>query len=138
MLQHTKVELSCKLIGTGSMTVEHIFECVSVELTTKNYSNVIINCVYRTPGSNLETFCEKLESILWGAKSAKTICVCGEFNIDLLKPDNRSNTNHFLDIMYSLGLYLLIDKPTRITNISATLIDNILLTNSDIILLLVS
>ena len=48
------------------MTVEHIFECVSVKLSIKNYSNVIINCVYRTPGSNLETFCEKIE-VFYGA-----------------------------------------------------------------------
>ena len=73
----------------------------------------------------LETFCEKQESILFGAKSAKTIFVCGDFNIDLLKLDNHSNTKHFLDTMYSIGLYPLVDKPTRITNVSATLIDNI-------------
>ena len=95
-----------------------------MELSIKNYSIVIIN-VYRKPGSNLETFCEKIESILCGAKSAKTIFVCGDFNIDLLKFDNHSNTKRFLDTMYSLGLYPLIDKPIRITDISATLIDNI-------------
>ena len=72
-----------------------------------------------------KTFCEKLESILWGAKSAKTIFVCGDFYKDLLKHENHSNTKHFLDMMYSLGLYPLIDKPTMITDISATLIDNI-------------
>ena len=30
-----------------------------------------------------------------------------------------------MDMMFSLGLYPLIDKPTRITDHSATLIDNI-------------
>ena len=80
---YTSKELSCKLLETKSMTVEHIFECVSVELSMKSYWNVIINCVYRTPVSNLERFCEKLESILRGAKSAKTIFVCGDLNIDL-------------------------------------------------------
>ena len=72
-----------------------------------------------------QTFYEKLESILWGAKSAKTIFVCGDFYIDLLKHENHINIKHFLDTMYSLGLYPLIDKPTLITDISATLIDNI-------------
>ena len=60
-----------------------------------------------------------------GPKSAKTIFLCGDFNIDLLKHENRSNTKHFLDIMYILGLYPLIDKPTRITDISTTQIINI-------------
>ena len=57
---YTSEELSCKLLENKSMTAEHIIECVSVELSIKNYSNVIIDCVYRTPGSNLETFCEKI------------------------------------------------------------------------------
>ena len=48
-------------------------------------------------------------------KSAKTIFVCGDFNIDLLKHENHSNTKHFLDMMYSLGVYPLVDKPTRMT-----------------------
>ena len=48
-----------------------------------------------------------------------------DLNIDLLKHEHHSNTKNFLDLMYSLGFYPLIDKPTRITDISATLIDNI-------------
>ena len=106
-----------------------MFECVSVELSIKNYSNVIINCVYRTPGSNLDIFCEKIESILWGAIGQNNIMYV-VINIALLKHENHSK--HFLDMMYSLGLYPLIDKLTRNTNISATLINNILLTNSNI------
>ena len=51
--------------------------------------------------------------------------MCGDFNIDLLKHETHNNTKHFLDTMYSLGLYPLIDKPTRITDNSTTLIDNI-------------
>ena len=82
---YTSKELSCKLLENKSMTVGHIFECVSVELSINNYSNVIISCVYRTPGSNFETFCEKIESILWGAKSAKIIFVCGVFQCRFVK-----------------------------------------------------
>ena len=37
---YTSKELSYKLLETKSMTVEHIFECVSVELSINNYSNV--------------------------------------------------------------------------------------------------
>ena len=54
----------------------------------------------------------------------KTIFVCGDLNIDLLKHESHNSTRNFIDIMYSLGLSL-IDKPTRITDTSATLIDNI-------------
>ena len=58
--------------------------------------------------------------------------LCGYFNIDILKHDSHSGTKHFVDTMYSLNLYPLINTPTRVTRESATLIDNIftnLLTN---------
>ena len=51
------------------------------------------------------------------------------FNIDILKQDRHPSTKHFIDIIYSLGLYHLITKPTRITKYTATLVDNIF-TNS--------
>ena len=118
-------ELTCRLLETKTMKVENICECITVELAIKNHTNVIINCIYRTPGSNLDIFCEKIQHILSDVKALKTIFLCGDLNIDLLKHEHRSNTKHCLNLMYSLGLYSLIDKPTRITDISATLIDNI-------------
>ena len=118
-------ELTRRLLETKTMKVENIFEYVTVELAIKNHTNVIINCIYRTPGSNLDIFCEKIEHILSDVKVLKTIFLCGDLNIDLLKHEHHSNAKHCLDLMYSLGLYPLIDKPTRITDISATLIDNI-------------
>ena len=47
--------------------------------------------------------------------------MCGDFNIDLLKHETHNNTKQCLDTMHSLGLY----TPTRITDSSTTLIDNI-------------
>ena len=47
----------------------------------------------------------------------KSIFVCGDVNIDILK--------HESNIVYSIGLYPLIDRPKRISNHSFSLIDNI-------------
>ena len=47
------------------------------------------------------------------------------FNIDLLKYNNNNSTTYVVDMLYSLGIYPLIDKPSRINESSATLIDNI-------------
>ena len=49
----------------------------------------------------------------------------GDFNIDLLKHETRNNTKQFLHTIYILVLYPLIDKPTRITDSSTTLIYDI-------------
>ena len=52
--------------------------------------------------------------------------ICGDFNIDLLKCESHNTTQNFVDIIFGAGFYLLITKPSRITDTSATLIDNIL------------
>ena len=52
--------------------------------------------------------------------------LCGDFHIDLLNKDCNNSTS-FLNTMYSLPLLPIISKPTRITDNSATLIDNLLI-----------
>ena len=58
-------------------------------------------------------------------KGKRDIYICGDFNINLLKINVDRNTSDFVEMLFSAGLYPLIDKPTRITSHSATLIDNI-------------
>ena len=106
-------------LAESKFVIENIFECVTVELTVKNHTNVVVSCIYTTPGSPIDTFSEHLELKLSDIKYIKTIFMC------LLKHDNHNNTEQFLDTTYSSGLYPLIDKPTRITDNSTTLIDNI-------------
>ena len=55
----------------------------------------------------------------------KVIFICGDFNIDLLNPNNHKPTEDFINTMYSLSLYPKITRPSRITSHCATLIDNI-------------
>ena len=51
--------------------------------------------------------------------------VGGDLNIDLLNPNKHKKTDEFINTLFSIGLFPLITKPSRITNHSATLIDNI-------------
>ena len=52
-----------------------------------------------------------------------------DYNIDLLQYEHNCGTRMFLDMMYSHGLYLLINKPTRLTQFTATIIDNVFTNN---------
>ena len=70
-------------------------------------------------------FIDTLNTILSDSRYNSSLFVCGDFNIDLLKNGEHVGTTKFIDAMYSIGLYPLIDKPSRITQYSATLIDNI-------------
>ena len=56
----------------------------------------------------------------------KSFYVMGDYNIDILDTHKSAHTDTFLNLILSSGLYPLIDKPTRVTRDSATLIDNIM------------
>ena len=68
---------------------------------------------------------DTINTIFSDSKYNSSLFVCGDFNIDLLKNGEHVGTTKFIDAMYSIGLYPLIDKPSRITQYSASLIDNI-------------
>ena len=58
------------------------------------------------------------------AAENKSCFITGDFNINLLNYVHPSS-QAFLDLIYSYSFLPLINKPTRITNTSATLIDNL-------------
>ena len=47
----------------------------------------------------------------------------------MLKCGSHPGTQKFLDVMYNAGVFPLINKPTRITQDSATVIDNVITNN---------
>ena len=86
----------------------------------------LIGVVYRPPGTSVELFHVILTNMLNKIKVENRRCyLMGDFNINLLNYESHTQTNDFLDLMYSFSLYPLIDKPTRVTSHSSTLIDNI-------------
>ena len=60
------------------------------------------------------------------AKEKNKTILRGDFNINNLNRDPDRNTSSFIDTIYSDSLYPTTNIPTRITNTSKTLIDNIL------------
>ena len=55
--------------------------------------------------------------------------ICGEFNLDLLKIGTDHFTQYFFNLLCSYGLLPHILQPTRVTEHSATVIDNIFSNN---------
>lgn len=88
--------------------------------------NVVIGVVYRPPSTNIDKFNKKINKTLKTIDTKNNIVhIMGDFNIDLLKRETHDDTDHFLNIMYTHSLLPNINKPTRITHKTATLIDNI-------------
>ena len=102
-----------------------IIEIPKSEISTT--SNVIIGVIYRPPGGNIEKFNELFSGIIEKLKKEKKlIYLLGDFNLNLLNAESHQLTSIFLDILYAASFFPLINRPTRITNGSATLIDNVL------------
>ena len=47
-----------------SMVIDDSMESITIELCINKKRNVIVSCVYRTPGSNVDIFNEHLEKLL--------------------------------------------------------------------------
>jgi hypothetical protein len=88
--------------------------------------NIIVAVIYRAPNREINSFNEKLNDVLNIIKNENKICyLLGDYNINLFNSDSHAQTSDFLDICFSNNFLPLINKPTRITKYSATLIDNI-------------
>ena len=93
------------------------------KLNNKKYA---VDVIYRHADPNFRTFSEELFSILHELNDKKyTYFACGDFNIKLMHYSKVKCVTDYVDMLHSLFCKLLIDKPTRITKHSTTLIDYI-------------
>jgi exonuclease III len=101
------------------------FEYLVVNVSLPN-KDIIVATIYRPPGRDISKFMIEFSNFLvFLCKSKKTCYLCGDFNINLLNYDDHVPTQSFLDTLFSSSFRPLINMPTRITNLTSTLIDNI-------------
>ena len=113
MAIYVNISIEFKVLQTMSVVIDDILECITVELSISNRKNIIVSCIYRAPGTSVDIFTDQLEMLITTVKNtSKTIFLCGDFNIDLLKYNNNKGTQHFVDMLFSLGIYPLFDKPS--------------------------
>ena len=96
--------------------------------STGSKANIIGN-IYRVPKellSDFHLFQEEFDEALELLRTIRSpIYLCGDYNIDLLKINTKDHYNTFYNNLTAAGYLPRISLPTRITNHSATLIDNI-------------
>ena len=87
---------------------------------------MIIGVIYRPPNNKIDLFENEMNEILSKLdKENKIGYILGDFNVDLLKSESCDYTKRFLEQMFFLPFFPLILRPTRITQHTATLINNI-------------
>ena len=100
-------------------------ESIFIEVFTKN-KKCIIAVIYRPPNQSCQDFLVQIQSSLDIISHEKKECIImGDFNIDLLNKEN-SSSHDFVNTFLSFSYVPQISKPTRITHVSATIVDNIL------------
>ena len=99
----------------------NIMESLFVQVAQHSTKDIILGVIYRPPNTNVNDFVSEMGVILDRIDRENKPCyLMGDFNIDLL--NNNSGTESFLNLMFLHGMYPRIDRPTRITHSSATLI----------------
>jgi len=81
-----------KIIENMTMVVDDILECLTIEIVRTKKKNIIVSCIYRTPGSNIDVFNNWLEEH-FSNLNQKLMFVGGDLNIDLLNPNKHKKTN---------------------------------------------
>ena len=110
-------------------TLEGIF--VELDKTcTNSDKNIVVGCIYRPPGTDLKLFIDQMVTKLEMIKKENKLCyLLGDFNVNLLNYETHYLTSNFVDTLFAYGYIPFINKPTRVGNRSATLIDNIFTNN---------
>ena len=103
------------------------FESCFIEIESAVSGNIIIGILYKPPDTSCVNFIDGFNKILGHVQNENKKCyIMGDFNINLLHHITNEHVQDFIHMLSSNSFVPLINKPTRITPGSATLIDNIL------------
>ncbi|XDV33591.1 hypothetical protein PO909_003956 [Leuciscus waleckii] len=122
--------LKYKIVKNMTINIDDVMEIITVEINLEKKKKFNCKLCIQSPGSNIEMFMNSMES-LFTKNDQKAVFICGDFNIDLLNPNKHKLTDEFIDLMFSMSLFPLITKPSRISSHCATLIDNIFTNRMD-------
>ena len=113
---------------SNSCTFEHL----SVEIDLRNNQKLLVSSIYRPPNSSENDFIDQYSKFVCDLKKRenKGIVIGLDHNLDLLKSTKHAPTGRFISANLSLGLVPTITRPTRITRSTATLIDNIFISQT--------
>ena len=107
------------MLGIVDDCIEFVFARVHVD--SQAY---IVGVVYCPPNSNVMDFNSSMHDVLEKV-TQYPYYIMDDFNLDLLKHDKHLPTEKILDVMYANSFIPTINRPTRVTKYTCTIIDNI-------------
>lgn len=103
-----------------SMHKTHFSWCIAFEVRINN-ENIVIAVVYLSASENKNMILNAFEPWLEGISNECTVVCCGDFNINL--DADTPYSRRLGNILTDNGLRQLVNKPTRVTQETSTLID---------------
>ena len=94
-----------------------------------NNKEYIIGEIYSVPNKPVSAYLNFMKYLTVQLKRKNVIIGCDQ-NLDLLKIDSYAPVTDFLELCFANEMLPRIDKPTRVTHATSTLIDNILVKGS--------
>ena len=122
---YVRDDLNVSVIDTGVDKFDDV-EDVWLKIQHKKFPSLIIGCVYRHPKALAASFTYMSEVFKNMSLRNKTIFILGDLNDDQFVRGNR-----LCKVVRNLSLSQIIDKPTRITPNSSTLLDVVITNRSD-------
>ena len=100
-------------------------QCIWMEITPPKSKGFILCSCYRPPNvDNEQAYVVGLRNMLTEvADCGKEIVITGDLNFDLKQSNKPASTKRFINMTKEFGLLQIVDKYTRITEYSKTLID---------------
>jgi len=106
---------------------EKIFESLFINIRIGK-ENILCWTIYRAPlkdSSSNQQFLNTLKECLNAIDTRSKCYLYGDYNYDLIKISEQNFVSNFAEIMTDHSFFSIINKPTRISNNSATVLDHI-------------
>jgi len=102
-------------------------ECLWIEISGKDSESILLCSIYRPPSADHTYYSNIIDMLMKASSENKHLVVIGDMNFNyVLDEELYKNPIHFIEKCF--GMHQLVNKPTRKTHSSSTLIDIILTT----------
>ena len=106
-------------------------DCLWCEIRLPKTRPLLIGSVYKSPSADAQHLIDFQDNISKAPESGLETIILGDFNLDLLSKRKDSSTKQFSQFMRSNAMKQVVDKPTRVTEKSSTMIDHVYLNHED-------
>ena len=105
-------------------------ECLFLEVSVRN-TKIAIGALYKPPKIPYGVFATVQENLAFVSTKYNHTIICGDFNTNLLETESRATKFLNLNVLEPRGFTNVVNKPTRITETTSTLLDLFLVSNTD-------